>query len=119
MPSCPPLLSPFNNKRDESQEGEMGTRVRRDGGATLRFCLGVVHLSAFLVWMKTSAGRCSWGTTGSAKLERLISAQTGKILLICILKFPGILNKCFFKPGNLAEESSPITQTTKKTGQIV
>lgn len=36
---------------------------------------------------------------GSAKLEPLLSAQTGKTLLSCIPRFPGILSKYFPKLG--------------------
>lgn len=112
MPSCPPLPSPFSNQRD-------GGPGRRDGGATLRFCIGVVHPSAFLVWMKTSAGRCSRGTTWVGQVGRARINPDRENITNLYLKFPGILNKCFFKPGNLTEESSPVTQTTKKMGQIV
>ena len=34
---------------------------------------------------------------GLAKLESIISAQTGEKLLICITRFPGILSKYFPK----------------------
>lgn len=61
MPSWPPLLSPFSNERD----GDPG---RRDKALTLWLFLGVRHASAFLVWMKTSAGRCSRGTTWVGQL---------------------------------------------------
>lgn len=87
----------------------MGTRGRRGGEGHYGFvseqCTSVLFLSGW----KLQQGAVHGAQPGSAKLERRISAQTGKILLICSLTFPGVLNRCFFKPGNLAEEPSPIT----------
>lgn len=81
-----------------TQEGAMGTG-RREGGLALEAVSRTRRrVSASLVWMETSAGRCSrrcWG----AELEPLLSAQAGETWLICIPRFPGILNKYFPKLG--------------------
>lgn len=78
-----------------------------------------LHVSSFLTWMRTLAGYCSQGTTWTGQVGTSHISQTGKILLMCIPPFPGILDKYFSKAGNLAEEALPIIQTTKKTWAIV
>lgn len=93
LPSTP--ISSQSQKRWGPGEGEMGTWEGETKNGHYGFHLEWDRpLSAFLVWMKTSAGRCSpRGTTWSAKLEPLVSGQTRKTLLICIPRFPGIKKK--------------------------
>lgn len=60
-------------------------------GCFLEWDMQVLFLSGW----KLQQGAVHGAQPGSASLEPLISAQTGKTLLICMPRFPGILNKCF------------------------